>query len=175
MVARPSAQACRKVVQIEKVTSWPKFETLLPDFRHVEPTETQASRSLFMDHRLYFILGDLLVNIVVGAIVAAVSWLLISTAWNMYLAMIIMMLLGMIVGTIASFPFVYLYGAMEVMLPGMSTGMMSGMVTGMWLAMDSLSFPFALVVGGFTGFVTIVAVWILNNQIDGVQGKRADG
>ena len=55
------------------------------------------------------------------------------------------------------------------------TGMMSGMVTGMWLAMDSLSFPFALVVGGFAGFVTIVAVWILNNQIDGIQGNRADG
>ena len=50
-----------------------------------------------MDHRLYFIFGDLLSNIIVGILMAVSATLLISTGWNMFIAMVVMMLLAMIV------------------------------------------------------------------------------
>ena len=44
-----------------------------------------------MDNRLYFVLGDLLSNIVIGALVGTLAVIVVGTGWNMWLAMLLMM------------------------------------------------------------------------------------
>ncbi len=124
-----------------------------------------------MDSRLYFVLGDLAVNILVGAVVAWLCALMVGVGWNMFLTMVLAMVIGMIVGTLLWFPLGILFGAMEVMLPVMLTGMVSGMVVGMWATMEPLSAMSALAVGGVCGLACIVAIWILNNSVRGVQAN----
>ena len=122
-----------------------------------------------MDKRLYFVLGDLAVNVLAGAIVGALTWLLIDTDWNMMIAMFVAMAFGMAIAGVLWIPASIMFGAMEVMVPIMLSGMVSGMVVGMWAAMHTMSGSMAFWVGAVSGLVSIVAVWILNNQIRGPQ------
>ena len=128
-----------------------------------------------MDHRLYFVLGDLLANTLVGAIVGWFCWLLVGTGSNMFLTMMLMMAVGMVLALVLWVPFGILFGAMEVMLPLMMTGMVSGMVVGMWIAMSPLGALPAFLIGGVFGFMTITGIWVVNNQLRGVQRFDAQG
>ncbi len=83
-----------------------------------------------MDSRLYFVLGDLAANLLVGALAGWLSAVVIGTGWNMFLAMFLAMGLGMLVGLVLFFPLGMAFGAMEVMLPTMFSGMLAGMVVG---------------------------------------------
>ena len=47
-----------------------------------------------MDSRLYFVLGDLASNLLVGALAGWISALVIGDGWNMWLAMFLAMGLG---------------------------------------------------------------------------------
>ncbi|SRR5690606_31734585 len=120
-----------------------------------------------MDHRLYFVIGDLLANILVGLFVGWITWLLVSPGWNMWLAMVVMMVLGMVLAGLLFLPLGVFLGAMEVMIPTMLGGMLSGMVIGMWCAMAPLSGPAATALGGACGLLAIVAVWIANHSLRG--------
>lgn len=122
-----------------------------------------------MDSRLYFVLGDLASNLLVGALAGWLSALVIGVGWNMWLAMFLAMALGMLVGLVLFFPLGMAFGAMEVMLPTMFSGMLSGMVVGMWTAMHPVSGVTALVVGAGCGLVGINVVWVLNV---GLRGQR---
>ena len=122
-----------------------------------------------MDSRLYFTLGDVLANVVIGAIVALPVCLLVDPGWNMFIAMLVTMAVGMIVAFLLSIPFSYFFGAMEVMVPTMLTGMVSGMVVGMWGAMEPLGYATAAAAGGVAGLVSINAVWLANQQLRGPQ------
>ncbi len=121
-----------------------------------------------MDKRLYFVVGDLVSNIAVGALVAWLCCWLFSPGWNMFLAMFVAMFVGMLLATVLWLPASIYFGAMEVMTPLMLTGMVSGMVVGMWAAMMPIGVSMALFVGAVSGLVTIVAVWIANEQLRGV-------
>ena len=83
-----------------------------------------------MDSRLYFVLGDLASNLLVGALAGWFSALVIGDGWNMWLAMFLAMGLGMLLGLVLFFPLGMAFGAMEVMLPTMFSGMLAGMVVG---------------------------------------------
>lgn len=122
-----------------------------------------------MDHRLFFVIGDILANIVTGVLAALVSWLVIGTGWNMMVAMIIAMLLGMVVSLPVFFIAAIRLGAMEVMVPTMFTGMLAGMVVGMAAAMMPLALPKALLMGGGTALVGLMLIWLLNARLRGVQ------
>jgi len=111
---------------------------------------------------LYFVLGDLLSNIVVAALIGALSVLIVETGWNMWLAMFLMMALGMVFALPTSFLFGYWFGAMEIMVPVMQAGMWSGMVVGMWEAMSPLSVSQGLLIGAITGLVVLNIVWVAN-------------
>ena len=87
-----------------------------------------------MDSRLYFVLGDLFSNVLVGAVAGWLCALIIGTGWNMWVAMFVAMAIGMIVGTLLWLPLGMKFGTMEVMVPVMFGGMLSGMVVGMWAA-----------------------------------------
>lgn len=126
-----------------------------------------------MDNRLYFIIGDLLSNIVAGVVTAWLSYLIVSTDWNMFLAMWAMMLLGMLLSMVLFFPAGRYFGAMEVMLPMMLTGMCSGMLVGMWVAMSNPDLGQVLFAGGLTGLFCILAVWFMNSKLRGPRDVRS--
>ena len=125
-----------------------------------------------MDHRLYFIMGDLVANFFIGAVVALFCWMLVGIDWNMFVAMVVMMVLGMIISLPISLPFVIFFGAMEVMIPGMLTGMLSGMFVGMRLTTTSSSLADTLIYGGLIGEATIAGIWIINSLLRG--NRRVD-
>ncbi len=127
-----------------------------------------------MDKRLYFVLGDLAANLVCGAFIAAICYLIFDTSWNMLLAMFVAMAVGMALSMLVFFPFGYWFGAMEVMLPVMLTGMYSGMVVGMWASMHPLGLLPAVLLGALIGFITITVVWIVNNQMRGPQASGSE-
>jgi len=120
-----------------------------------------------MDNRLFFVLGDLLANLAVGAAAAWLSWLIIDTGWNMWLAMVVAMCLGMFLGLLLFLPLSLALGAMEVMIPVMLGGMVSGMVVGMWCAMAILTPAMAVFVGAVCGLASINLVWVINNHVRG--------
>ena len=122
-----------------------------------------------MDKRFYFVFGDLLSNVLVGAIVAWVSWLIVSPDWNMFVAMWAMMFVGMAISLPLFIPASMLFGAMEIMLPTMFTGMLSGMVVGMWIPMSPLSALQAVAIGAAVGVLGIVIIWVMNARLRGVQ------
>jgi hypothetical protein len=125
-----------------------------------------------MDNRLYFVLGDLLANIVCGMLVGLVAVLVVRHGWNMWMAMVLMMLVGMVMGLLLTFPFGHWFGAMEVMIPVMQTGMMAGMVVGMWQAMSPLSGGQGALLGALTGLIVINVVWVANIALRGVRPRQ---
>ncbi|MFV8817860.1 hypothetical protein [Haliea sp. E17] len=127
-----------------------------------------------MDDRLYFVMGDLAINVIGGAVIGWLAWLLVPTGWNMWLAMLIAMFAGMLLATLLFLPASVILGAMEVMVPLMLTGMIAGMVTGMRGAMGLIDADGALFEGAVCGLACIVAVWILNNSLRGPQ-RVTDG
>jgi hypothetical protein len=127
-----------------------------------------------MDHRLYFVLGDLLANVFAGAIIGALVWLLTPHGWNMWLVMVAAMAVGMLLATLLWLPLSPLLGAMEVMLPLMLTGMLAGMVVGMHAAMARFDAGQAALEGAVCGLVGIVVVWILNNSLRGPQAPAGE-
>ena len=122
-----------------------------------------------MDNRLYFTLGDIAACMVTGAVVASLIGLIVSPAWNMFVAMFVSMALGMVFGLPLSLPFSYFFGAIEIMVPTMMTGMFSGMVVGMSAAMGPVSFSATSMIGAVVGLVTINGVWLATQKLRGPQ------
>ena len=125
-----------------------------------------------MDHRLYFIFGDLLSNIIVGILMAVSATLLISTGWNMFIAMVVMMLLAMIVSLFLTLLLGIVFGAMEIMVPGMFSGMFSGMFGGMWLAMADVSLVHLVWLGAIIGLVVTCIIWLANARLRGISAAE---
>lgn len=128
-----------------------------------------------MDSRLYFVLGDLFSNVLVGIVAGWLAAAVIGEGSNMFFAMLLAMVLGMVVGTILWLPLGTLFGAMEVMLPTMFGGMLSGMVVGMWAAMAPVGHFVAALTGGVCGLLAIVIVWVMNNSLRGVRPASGEG
>ncbi len=120
-----------------------------------------------MDHRLFFVVGDLLANLLVGVIAGLLSWLIVDTGWNMVIAMFVMMAVGMIAGLVVFMVVTFKLGAMEVMVPVMFSGMLSGMFVGMAMAMMPLSLGDAAMYGGASGLLGIAICWIANTLLRG--------
>jgi hypothetical protein len=116
-----------------------------------------------METRPYFVLGDLLVNATVGALVGLACAALIGPAWNMWLGMFIGMALGMAMALVLSLGlFAVLLGAMEVMVPAMLTGMTAGMVVGMAAPMTEVSLGDGARWGALLGLVCLVVTYAAN-------------
>ncbi len=122
-----------------------------------------------MRTKAYFILGDLSANLIVGIITAYICSLLISPAWNHWVAMVVGMGVGMIIaGLLGGLWFFRYFGGMEVMLPTMLTGMMVGMGAAMVAAMGYSS-RHMLLLGVVFGLMIWAAVSWLNRRLSGVQ------
>ena len=127
-----------------------------------------------MDHRLYFIVGDLISNISVGILLALSATLLVSTTWNMFVAMAVMMPLAMVLGLFLSLALGIFFGAMEIMVPVMLSSMLSGMFSGMWLAMADISVMQLVWLGALTGFAVTCLIWFINSQVRGIQAPEIE-
>ena len=127
-----------------------------------------------MDHRIYFVLGDFLANLAIGAIVGLICWAIVTPAWNMWLAMFAMMPVGTIAGLIFFFPVGMKLGAMEVMVPMMFSGELSGMVVGMAAAMAALTAGQAALLGAVSGMAGIFFVWAANTLLRGVTREAGE-
>ncbi len=80
-----------------------------------------------VETRLYFVLGDLLLNAVAGAAAALAAHALVPFSWHAFVAMPLGMVAGAVVASALAILFMPLLGAFEVMLPAMLTGMVAGM------------------------------------------------
>ena len=123
-----------------------------------------------MDHRLFYIIGDVFSSALTGIVVALLSYALVSPAWPMLVAMPVMMILGMVVGLLLFFPLSIAFGAMEIMIPCMLGGMISGMTLGMWLTMQVLTVVGTVIIGAETALCTLLFVWVANTLL---RGQRA--
>ena len=121
-----------------------------------------------MDHRLYFIFGDLVSNLAAGILIALCAALLVGTGWNMFVAMMVMMALGMVLCIFLSLALGIVFGAMETMVPVMLTGMFSGMFSGMWLAMAEVPALRLIWLGAITGLLVTCIIWLVNTRLRGV-------
>jgi len=121
-----------------------------------------------MDHRLFYVVGDLLANLAVGTLMGLIAWAIVGPGWNMWLAMFAMMALGMVFGLVSFFPLAIKLGAMEAMLPSMYTCMWSGMMVGMIASMMPLPIHHAAELGAACGAAEILFIWVANTMLRGV-------
>lgn len=124
-----------------------------------------------MDSRLFYVVGDLVANVVIGVVVALMAWAIVGPGWNMWLAMGSMMVLGMLLGLALFFPFSIKLGAHETMIPAMYTGMWAGMFVGMIATMMPLTMDHAAELGVMVGAAEIVFIWIVNTLLRGITGE----
>jgi len=118
-----------------------------------------------MELRPYFLFGDLLASAFNGALVGLIVAALIGPSWNMLIAMVVGMGLGMVIALPGSFLFTPFFGAMEVMIPVMVTGMSAGMVVGMGAAMSELPLSEAAFWGAGVGVGVVMVIWVVNARL----------
>ena len=115
-----------------------------------------------MNCRPYFLIGDLVSNTGVGAVVGLVVASSNGETWWMGLGMAAGMCIGSLVALPAVCFFSVLFGAMEVMLPVMLTGMLAGMLVGMGAAMNMLPGDVAVGIGAVIGLVVLLTTYGLD-------------
>ncbi len=128
-----------------------------------------------MDHRFGYVIGDLVANVALGALVGLLCWLIVGPSWNMWIAMFLMMAIGSFLGLVGFFLTARWLGAMEAMVPMMLTGELTGMVVGMAVPMMPFTASQGLIWGGACGAASIVIIWIANALLKGVtrDGREA--
>ena len=122
-----------------------------------------------MDNRFGYVIGDLVANMALGAVVGLLCWLIVGPAWNMWIAMFLMMAIGSFLGLVSFFITARWLGAMEAMVPMMLTGELTGMVVGMAVPMmPSFNALQGLIWGAGCGAASMVIIWIANALLTGV-------
>ncbi len=116
-----------------------------------------------MEHRPYFVLGDLIACAATGALVGTVCAALFGPGLNMLIAMIAAMALGMALALVLTLAlFLWMFGAMEVMVPTMLTGMVVGMAVGMAAAMEPVAIADGASAGALLGIGVLVVTYVAN-------------
>lgn len=122
-----------------------------------------------MDQRFGYVVGDLVANVALGAVVGLLCWLIVGPSWNMWIAMFLMMAIGSFLGLVSFFVTARWLGAMEAMVPMMLTGELTGMVVGMAVPMlPSFTAMQGLTWGAACGAASMVIIWIANALLRGV-------
>lgn len=122
-----------------------------------------------MSHRFYFLAGDVLANMVCGALVGWAVVGMVPAHWPVVGAMLAAMVLGMLLSMLLQPFFLVFFGAMEVMLPMMLTGMLAGMLVGMRVAMVAVSGTQAAIMGAGVGLVVLLYTYVVNAMVRGEQ------
>ncbi|MFO7559165.1 MAG: hypothetical protein R6X10_10080 [Desulfobacterales bacterium] len=116
---------------------------------------------------MVFKIADVLIPTIVGGITGYYAFQFVSPGWNMMLAMLV----GMLVGMAAQIPVILigmpLFGAFEIMLPAMSAGMLSGMLSGMLASKFVLPGGVTFLFGSGIGVLVILYIQIQNRKLKG--------
>lgn len=116
-----------------------------------------------MEHRPYFVVGDVLVSLVVGMLAALGTSALVSRGWIMWLGMLAGLTVGAIVaGVVGGLVFRALFGALEIVIPAMLTGMLTGMVLGTLSCVSAVPPGDAALLGAGCGFLCLAFVYGMN-------------
>jgi pheromone shutdown protein TraB len=115
-----------------------------------------------VETRPYFVLGDIVSNVVAGALVGGACAALLPPGWNMVVAMSAGMALGMATSLPLAFLLSGLFGAMETLLPVMTTGMVAGMVIAMQSSLTPMRFEHTARIGGLCGLAVVIATYLVN-------------
>jgi len=118
-----------------------------------------------METRPYFMAGDLLANLGVGALVGLAMAAMVGIGWNMLVAMVVGMALGMAISIPPALLLGALLGAMEVMIPVMTTGMVAGMGVSMAASMGEVGLARGAELGALSGVCVIAALYVANSVI----------
>ncbi len=126
-----------------------------------------------MPDSVYFLIGDLVSNMVVGACAALLCWAFIDPSWNMLVAMLVAMPVGMLVALVLGvLVFMRYFGAMEIMVPTMLGGMLAGMLVGMNAAMMPVAAWSAAKHGALIGLLVLAFCSYASYLIKGVTVPR---
>lgn len=128
-----------------------------------------------MNDRLYFLVGDVVSNVLVGALAALACVVVVSPGWSMLVAMLVCMPLGMLTAIVLGAFLIRWFGAMEVMVPTMLGGMAAGMLVGMAGAMMPVDVGEALRAGAVIGLVALVFCRYADYLIRGAHRMRREG
>ncbi len=119
-----------------------------------------------METRLFFVVGDLLSNILVATVATGVTTLLLGGALGMLPGMVLGMVIGMVIATgLGMGLLARRLGIMEIVMPCC----MSGMLGGMWGGMRSFGVVETLQWGVTTGVAVVAAIYLLNLLLTGPQ------
>jgi hypothetical protein len=117
-----------------------------------------------MEHRIYFVFGDLLANTAVGALAGAAGAWFFGPEWHVAAALAAGMVIGMAVGVTAGLLiFAPLFGALEVLVPCMLSGSFSCMAS----AMSPASLDQAAARGALIGLACLAVVYVVSAVLHG--------
>ena len=114
-----------------------------------------------METRPFFVIGDLLVNLLVGGVSGLLASSVVDPSWNPIAAMFVGMLLGMLTAMPLSAIFMPLFGAFEIMIPGAFTGMVAGMLVAMAATMRPLVGTTAIALGASCGLSCLAIIYLM--------------
>src|SRR5579859_1649805 len=125
---------------------------------------------------MLFQIGDLFAGALVGAVTALVIRLIVSPGIDMLLAMLVGMGVGTIVSLLLGYVVAPLLGLVDTMISGSLTGMCGGMLFAMRdsMAAGSRTVGAALAVGAIFGLVVTLAIKVYNQALRGAVIEAKD-
>ena len=115
-----------------------------------------------IETRPYFVVGDLIANSALGALVGVCCALVIPQNWPSLVAMMAGMLLGMLIAIPVQLASSLLLGAFETMLPMMLSGMSSGMLVAMMASQKPVPWRDGLTAGALAGLAVVAFTYVMN-------------
>lgn len=113
-----------------------------------------------------FVLGDHVAGAMTGAATAAAIAVVVTPAWDMALAMVAGMGIGMLVHVSLMLLYGPLLGMFQVMVPGSLIGMYGGMIFGMRDSMVHAGYEgHRVLVGGVFGVIVVAAVQVYDRAL----------
>lgn len=120
-----------------------------------------------MAWRFYFIFGDVLACVTVGAASGWLTSIIVPGDWFTLAAMATGMIVGMLVGLFGAIPFTPFFGSFEIMLPSSLSGIVAGMAFGMIDTVVGIDWKEALLGGGLIGLLCLIGTYVLNSRLHG--------
>lgn len=120
-----------------------------------------------MAWRFYFIFGDVLACVTVGAASGWLTSIIVPGDWFTLAAMATGMIVGMLVGLFGAFLFTPFFGSFEIMLPSSLSGIVAGMAFGMIDTVVGIDWKEALLGGGLIGLLCLIGTYVLNSRLHG--------
>jgi len=129
--------------------------------------EIPVREAAIMAWRFYFIFGDVLACVSVGAASGWLTCLIVPGDWFMVAAMATGMIVGMVVGLSGAIPFTPCFGSFEIMLPSSLSGIVAGMAFGMINTVVGIDWKEALAGGALVGLLCLIGTYVLNSRLRG--------